>query len=379
MKERSVSIIGGGIGGLSTAIALRKIGVTARVYEQAQEFRPVGAGILLACNAMQIYQKLGLDKIIKQQGTQVNTLRITDANLRSISEIDLGYFERKYKATSIAIHRADLHNILSEEIGEGDLYLDHSLELITRLDNHFELKFTNGKTLITEVVIGADGIHSTLRDQLFTGYETRTANQVCWRGIADFDLPIRFQSQLSEAWGSGDRFGLVQLAPGLVYWYALKTTTANETDVEYNLGESFRAYHPIVTEVISATPTLRLHKSKIQDIQSKSDWYIDNACLVGDAAHATTPNMGQGACQAIEDAYVLSHCVSNSKDFNAAFHKYQTLRRSKVNHVVNTSWRLGQVSHWENAIARKIRDSMMKITPPFISRAQSDKLFRLEM
>lgn len=373
-----VDIIGGGIGGLTMAIALQRKGIKAQVYEQADELKPVGAGIILANNAMQVFQKLGVDSKIVQNGNRISCMNITSPNLTKLSSIDLKYFETKYDCQNIAIHRAVLQKILATELESNSLKLGYKLSKMEVVGNSNLLRFENGKKINSKITLGADGLNSTVRGFLFPTTRIRNAFQVCWRGTVNHTLPEKFKNELNEAWGKGNRLGFVQIGSNEVYWYASKTfkKSASEHSVD-KLPDFFSGYDHIIQSIISKTPIEKIHTATIADLAPIKKWYKNNTCLIGDAAHATTPNMGQGACQAIEDAYILAECLSKFNG-NEAFSTFQKLRMLKVNSIINTSWRIGKIAHWKNPIATGLRDQLIKITPNRINKKQSQQIFKLE-
>lgn len=372
-----IAVIGAGIGGLTTAIALKKKGFDVRVYEQANIIKPVGAGIVLATNAMQVYQQLGLRAEIEASGNYVARASITDKNLRSISNMDLKYFEEKYGVRNVAVHRGRLQQVLAEKLTSRELQLGHPLVEVVRENDVYRLRFRGGRAGSASVLIGADGLNSVVRRCLFPRSPVRSAKQVCWRGVVRYTLPKAYQHTLHEAWGKGDRVGFVQIARDQVYWFAVKTFKrhASEYPIE-ELGSYFEDYHPLIRALISETSDKNVHTAQILDLQPMKQWYQENVCLVGDAAHATTPNMGQGACQAIEDAYVLSACLGKY-EVSRAFSEYQQLRMEKAHRVVKTSWLLGQVAHASNPLLMMARNQLLRLTPPSVNRKQMEKIFQL--
>jgi len=142
------------------------------------------------------------------------------------------------------------------------------------------------------------------------------------------------------------------------------------------LKHHYKDYHPLVSEIINQTPSGSLHAAKIEDLKPIKQWCKENVCLIGDAAHATTPNLGQGACQAIEDAYCLAKHFDVS-DVPSSFRKFQNLRVAKAHQIVNKSWTMGKVAHWQNPIAVKFRNGMMRVAPKKATQLQSDRIFNL--
>lgn len=373
-----IDIIGAGIGGLTTSIALKTKGIKTKIYEQTKEIKPVGAGIIMANNAMQVFEKLGLKQEIAEHGNPISSMNVTNSQLKPISGINLKYFEKKYHVQNIAIHRGRLQQILINHLDEDTINLNHELTNISKDDHHYQLTFTNGTTVNSQCVVGADGLNSTVRNFLFNKNKIRNSGQICWRGVTDFYLPQTFQNELNEAWGKGDRFGFVQIAPNKVYWYALKSFKHTPDEYSINeLGTYFKSYHSIVSDLIKETPTTAIHTATISDLKPIKLWYKEGVCLLGDAAHATTPNMGQGACQAIEDAYILAECLQRY-DVNKAFSEYQRRRIPKAHQVVNSSWNLGKLAHWKNPLAIKLRNQLMQMAPESVNRRRTENIFQLE-
>lgn len=373
----TIDIIGAGIGGLTTAIALEQKGYKTRIFEQAATIRPVGAGIILANNAMQVFDKLGLRKVIEEKGNHIASMNITDASLKRLSKIDLSYFEKKYHVKNIAIHRGVLQQILIDQLRSSSLLLDHKLKNVSKNEEGCLVTFQNGQKIQSTTLIGADGIHSIVRNNLFSTTIVRNAKQLCWRGVTSFDLPKQYQNELNEAWGTGERFGFVQIAKNKVYWYALKSFKKDKNELSIHQIENyFENYHSILKNIIKDTSKDQINTAEILDLNPIQHWFLDNVCLVGDAAHATTPNMGQGACQAIEDAYVLSECM-DKYEVSKAFKEFQKLRMSKANQVVKTSWTIGKLAHVSNPILRKVRNLVIRLMPSSMNRKQSEQIFKL--
>lgn len=372
-----IDIIGAGIGGLTTAIALEQKGIKTRIFEQAEQIKPVGAGIILANNAMQVYEKLGLRKIIEQNGNPISSMNITKSNLKPLSKIDLSYFEQKHNTKNIAIHRGTLQQILINKLKSTKIHLNHKLTSIVKNTNGHYLKFENGEQIQSLTIIGADGLNSIVRRNLFPKNSIRNANQICWRGITEYKLPIKFKSELNEAWGKSERFGFVQIAENKIYWYALKSFKKNKNEFSVNdIEKYFAEYNSVIKDLINSTKKEQINTAEISDLKPTNIWYKKNVCLIGDSAHATTPNMGQGACQAIEDAFVLSECLAKYEIIQA-FAEYQKLRLPKAHQVVKASWLVGKMAHLSNPILIGLRNQIFRLTPSSVNRKQNEQIFQL--
>ncbi len=373
----NIDIIGAGIGGLTTALALEAKGFKPTIYEQTKEIKEVGAGIILASNAMKVFQHLKIDDQLKKEGVSLEHLNITNGNLKLLSGIDLRYFEKKYNLQTTVIHRGKLQSILLKNLKHTKIHLNHKLKTATKNASGYLLEFENGEKIKSSLVIGADGIYSKLRNSIASNIITRKTNQVCWRGVINMDLPDKYKNQLNEAWGNKARFAFVKCNKNQVYWYALKSFKNDESEFSISkLSSYFKKYPELVTQIIKTTPINNIHTSIITDLKPIKKWYNEFGCLIGDAAHAATPNMGQGACQAIEDAYVISESIYKHKNANA-FKEYQKLRISNAHKVVHQSWMIGKIAHWKNPFAIFCRNQLLKIIPSVFSRYQQEKLFQL--
>ena len=368
-----IAILGAGIGGLTAALAFKQKEFNVTVYESAAEIKPVGAGIGIANNAMQIFKKLNIHEKIENAGVKVSSMNITDHQLRSLSVIDLKEFEVKYGVCNISIHRAVLQNILAEEIGFENIKLSKRLLKIEQNEN-VKLFFEDDSIENADVVIAADGIKSVVRNQLFEPSQIRDTKQICWRGISKVSLPNQYQNKAIEAWGKGKRFGFVQINSHDIYWYAVvNESLANQHDD--NLQDLFKDFHTDVLMIIENTSDDTVIKNRIIDLKPIHKWYNKNVCLLGDAAHATTPDLGQGACQAIEDAYLLAELYQEDKPIETVFEEYQKLRIKKAHEIVNSSWRIGKMAHIENSFLIYFRNLIMRSIPTSANNLQLKSIY----
>lgn len=374
MKD-TVNIIGAGIGGLTTALTLKQRGLNVNIFESSAEIKPVGAGIILANNAMQVFQKLGIHDKIEKLGNKISYMKITDEQLNSISIVDLTKYEKKYGVHNIAIHRGELQKLLANEVGYENLNLSKRLAKIEKSDL-FKLTFEDQSIIESKIVIGADGLKSVVRNQLFEKSTLRNANQICWRGICEIELPEKYHNELNEAWGRGKRFGFVKISNKKSYWYALANSKNVKTE-NVNLTRLFSEFHSDILQIISATTKDQIIVNEIIDLKPIDKWQSEHVCLIGDAAHATTPNLGQGACQAIEDAYILGKLLDNGLTLENTFKEYEKIRRKKAHMIVHSSWNIGKMAHIENKFMIGLRNFLMKNLPKSANTKQMDRIFNL--
>lgn len=371
-----ISIIGGGITGLSTALALNKLGIKSTVYEQAQSLNEIGAGVWLQPNAMQVLKWLDLDKEVTNKGCVLNKMELSYPDLRPIKKIKNTVVADKYGNRTVAIHRGKLQKILYDkfiQFGKVELgmrYLSHKNE-----GTKIQIQF-NDKIISTDILLGADGIKSKVRSTIGLASEYRNSNQICCRGLANIQLPNQLKNEGKEIWAHKLRFGFSQLSENIVYFFAVMNREKTpETINTKSLSTLYKDFDPIVSKIINATE--KLHIGGLMDLKRIKTWYNNsNTCLLGDAAHATTPNMGQGACQGIEDAYYIANSLKNHSTVLEAFRNFETKRRKKVDYVVNNSWKFGQMAH--NPLGQLLLKRIMKITPEKILSKQMNKLYHVE-
>ena len=372
-------IVGGGIGGLCLALAFKKLGIPFHVYERAPELREVGAGIWLAPNALQILAWLGILGNVQRAGNTIDRITLADAQLNPLSDISQDTIIDRFGYSTIAIHRASLQKLLFDAIPDQNKTLGKDLDHFQVTQDAVSLHFTDGTQHTGEYLIGADGIHSAVRKQLFPSRNTRHSGQLCWRGIATLNLTEEFRQRGMELWGDRIRFGISQVAENQVYWFAVSEQSAplpqDPILRKTALLTRYQAFHPLVGQVLEATPPQQIMENAILDLDPKGAWYQGRVCLIGDAAHATTPNMGQGGAQAIEDAYFLSQLLLEHPG-EAGFVIFVERRQKKVQFVVKQSWNTGKLAHWKRG--QGIRNRLMRSIPERILVKQMLNLYRLD-
>lgn len=357
-----VGIIGAGIGGLTAAIALQQKGIAVKVFERAKQIEAVGAGLTIAPNAMEVFRKLGLVEALQSAGITWNSFVITDEKLNVLQNIPSTFYRSK-ETLGVSIGRYDLHHLLSHQLSNNIIHLNHELDKFYNHGDQIELIFKNQPHQKVDILIGADGIHSTVRTALFPDSEILSAHQYCWRGL--YPTQITNENRAIEAWGNGSRFGKTLIGGQKEYWYVV--TNGDYLPQEWNhdtIIQKIAEFHPSTHERIRQTPLEKILLHPIIELKPLKSWYKGRVVLLGDAAHGMTPNMGQGAGQAIIDADVLAEVIAKGESFK----EYQKERQTIVNRIVWMSRVLGKVGQWENSWMIYIRNGVMKITDPLMSR-----------
>lgn len=347
-----IAVVGGGIGGLAAAIALGREGHQVTLIEKQPAFAPVGAGIILAANALAALRELG----VKPEGQALPALELQDAAGRVLSRLEpqqVG-FEQPMALTRPRLHQALVHALpRSVEVRLGASL--HGLEV--RAEGA-TVALDDGAALEADLVVGADGIHSRVRAQVAGERPLRYSGVTCWRGLT---RNPGLQGAI-EAWGGAARVGAVPLLDGDLYYFLVLTAPARAAPLAWplQLREAFSGLRGPAAEVLAS---LREEPPLHHDL-----WELDQPCwgtarvpLLGDAAHAMTPNQGQGAAMAIEDALALAIVARGAAA--GLVERYAALRERRVRRVQLQSRRIGAVAHWRSPLARRLRDGLLRVVP----------------
>jgi 2-polyprenyl-6-methoxyphenol hydroxylase-like FAD-dependent oxidoreductase len=372
-------IIGAGIGGLSTAIAMQMRHINVNVFEAATSLNPIGAGILVPPNAMTILDRYNLAQQVRDGGNPIETLTVLDSEGKRISKTPAHYSKNGIVHQTIAIHRGVLQKILLSALAPDTVLTSKRCAEVSAGINGAEATFRDGTKVCGEFLVGADGIHSKVRESIFPDSPLRYSGQTCWRGVSSIALPKKWLMQLTEIWGAGLRFGFVPIADTQVYWYATKREDAGGIDdpanIKKQLVDLYGEFLEPVGEIILQTDTFSIIRDDISDLASVTSWFSNSVILIGDAAHASTPNLGQGGAQAIEDSWVLAEKITTCETLQSAFEKFQASRFAKVKRIVNVSWQIGKATNLSNKMACEIRNTLFRCVPSFMTKQQSRLIY----
>lgn len=365
----NIAVIGGGIGGLCTAYALQQQGISVQVFEATSSFRPIGAGIGIGSNAMKALIQLGVGEEIYKNGLYLTTQLFFNGRGKLLNHIDFSALQKLYGQSNITIQRADLHQTLFNAVDSNYLFLNKRCTYVEQKTNNCIIHFSDGSTATVDYVIAADGLHSPIRKQLTPTSEPRYAGYMCWRGVSETHPEVHAHTSV-EIWDPVGRFGYAPLKDGKIYWFACVNARENDRFLhnleKEQIAQIFKDFPAQVSEIIRATAQENILHHDLYDIKPLKKYHYGRVLLLGDAAHATTPNMGQGAGQAIEDALTLSEAFSTTTDWFAACETYEKIRLPKTKKVTQLSRDIGVAAQWSNPILAKGRDFAFPFIPSSI-------------
>jgi 2-polyprenyl-6-methoxyphenol hydroxylase-like FAD-dependent oxidoreductase len=354
-----IAIVGGGIGGLTTALALRDFGFESEVYEQAPALLDIGAAIAIWPNAMRVLERIKLADAIREHAGAMNEIRWLDQRGSLINRLPI--------FAAVALHRADLQSTLLQALQPQTIHLDHSLTSYEQRDDKVVATFANGRTIQANFMIGADGIHSDARSLVIGDGEPIYRGYTVWRAIslaAPSSLPLDVAIEIH---GRGQRFGIGPVGDGRIGWWA----AANAGSPDHTHGDEARDkllhlfddwYRPAM-ELIEATPSYSILTTAAFDREPNKTWGHKRVTLLGDAIHPTTPNLGQGGCLAMEDAIVLARCFEKYGATEEALRKYEGCRYQRTAAITKYSRFYGTIGQSENFWIQQSRKILLPLAP----------------
>jgi 2-polyprenyl-6-methoxyphenol hydroxylase-like FAD-dependent oxidoreductase len=345
--ERRLIIAGGGIGGTAAALALHRAGFEVTLYERAAAFTEVGAGMSLWPNATRVLDALGVLDQLLSVGEPFTRFNLLKPDGRMISTVDMG----GYATPSLCLHRADLHRCLRDRLPAGSLEVGQRLVFFVQDEKGVTAKFASGLEVRADGLIAADGINSVVRAQLHGTVPPIYRGYCIWRGIAPQGCEI-VRAHISETWGAGQRFGILPMGGGRTCWYATRNGPPSKPDAPEGRKEEvhqlFKDWHHPIPALIEATEQAMIMKNDAQDRPPLRSWGDGRVTLLGDAAHPITPNVGQGACMAVEDAACVAKSLLAASHVDAGFRAYEALRKPRTAFVGRQSRRIGAIGQWES-------------------------------
>lgn len=356
-------IIGAGIGGLSAAIALSKVGIQVDVFEKAVDLKPAGAGIVLYPNALMALRRIDMFESVADAGSFVSRGKYLSQSGKLLVDLDMN--SANLGQASIGIHRARLHKVLLDKLGMDRVKLGCSVDRVVQDGQSATAIFENGDSVKADILIGADGIHSAVRQCLLGDEDLRYSGVFAWRGVAKLNSDfIQPQSGLL-IFGRGVQFGATHIGDGQIYWFGAVCDRDGVGDrkSKQDVLRVFRGWTDPVEQLIEATQESDILSHNLYDREPVSSWGQGRVTLLGDAAHPMTPFMGQGGCQALEDSIALAASLKDGTDYEAALRQYESSRMERTRDFVLQSRKAQSMSMTDSSILCSLRDLVLPLVP----------------
>lgn len=345
---RTAVVVGAGIGGVAAAVALQQVGWRVILLERASTIGEVGAGLSIWPSAVAELDRLGVRGLAQDAAPAIFGMRLADGRW-VFQATSLGV------KSPVMIHRAQLHDRITDQFGPNITI--RTAFTVTGVDPDATGATVrgDGEELRADLVVAADGISSTVRGVLHPRHKGPVyAGYTSYRGLADVETGYVG----GETWGRGRRFGFARLIDGRVYWYATGSQPAHRRDELSDVRATFGDWHSPIPDILAATAHLLQHD--VYDLALPlPPFAAGHVALLGDAAHAMTPNLGRGACSAIEDAGALARHLDSASSVTAALAAYDAERRPATTRLVRTSRRVGQLGQVRGPVAGALRDAAL--------------------
>lgn len=363
-----IAIVGGGIGGLTCALALRRLGFAPHVFEQAPALGEVGAGIGLWRGAVRSLAEIGLAASFwDARSCPFERAEISTPDGRTLVSFDVTEMTRD--APCFVVRRAQLHGALAEELDPARLTLGARCLRLEQDADGVTLRFAGGLEARARMAIGADGLRSAVRAALFGPREPRYSGETCYRALTRF--AVRDLGALREVQGPGLRCAVHPIDAESVYWWATRRVPAGQEESPAErkavLQRSFAGWMFGFPDALAATAPDAILKNDLHDRPVVRSWTRGRVALLGDAAHPTTPNLGLGGCMAIEDGLVLARALAeNDGDHAHAFRQYERERMTRATAAVRMSSTFGWLGSVTSPTAVRLRELLTATTPSWL-------------
>ncbi|HJG68333.1 hypothetical protein BUY41_01140 [Staphylococcus cohnii] len=368
-----IAIVGAGIGGLTAAALLIEQGHDVSVFEKEDTVSELGAGIGIGGNVIEKLNGYDLAKGLKNIGQVIDMMEVRDDKDKLLSKLKL-----KKNTVNLTMSRQSLLEVIKSYVPDSAIFTNHNVTGIENGDLKVTLQFSEQTSQSFDLCISADGIHSNIRQAIVPNSKPIYQGYAVFRGLVD-DIDLKDNNVAKEFWSTKGRVGIVPLLNNQAYWFISISAKAHDSKVHAfakpHLQARFNHFPNEVRQILDKQSETDILLHDMYDLNPLKSFVYQRVVLLGDAAHAMTPNMGQGAGQAMEDAIVLANCMQ-SYDFDLALERYNKLRVKHTKKIVKRSRKIGKTAQRTNKFVVKARNKIAKILPDRLLSNQTKFIYK---
>ena len=368
-----IAIVGAGIGGLTAAALLIEQGHDVSVFEKENIVSELGAGIGIGGNVIEKLNGYDLAKGLKNIGQVIDMMEVRDDKDKLLSKLKL-----KKNTVNLTMSRQSLLEVIKSYVPDSAIFTNHNVTGIENGDLKVTLQFSEQTSQSFDLCISADGIHSNIRQAIVPNSKPIYQGYAVFRGLVD-DIDLKDNNVAKEFWSTKGRVGIVPLLNNQAYWFISISAKAHDSKVHAfakpHLQARFNHFPNEVRQILDKQSETDILLHDMYDLNPLKSFVYQRVVLLGDAAHAMTPNMGQGAGQAMEDAIVLANCMQ-SYDFDLALERYNKLRVKHTKKIVKRSRKIGKTAQRTNKFVVKARNKIAKILPDRLLSNQTKFIYK---
>jgi 2-polyprenyl-6-methoxyphenol hydroxylase-like FAD-dependent oxidoreductase len=365
-----VLVAGGGLGGLATAIAVVRAGHEVEVFERAAQSAEVGAGVAIWPNGQRPLSALGLEGAT---GFPVRMLHLRTRRDRLLMEVPVGQLRGRYGYDLVMMHRAELQAVLLKALGPAVVNFSSEVVGFDQDGSRVDVHLASGQRRQGDLLIGADGLRSTVRRRLVNDGPPRYSGATCWRGVTPF---AGLEGGATNWMGAGSEFGIFPLSGGRVYWFGVVNRPERDVDGpggrKADVADAFGGWPAPIGAVIGSTEEKDILRNDLYDRSPARSWSRGRVTLLGDAAHPMLPNAAQGACSALQDAAALGRALAHP--IGKALQAYQAQRVRRANMLIVQARQTARLVQSSNPAVTAFRDFAMSHVPRGLLFRQLDDL-----